>query len=91
MCEMDAVMLYPTAFRLSDELPGLVDNRLWWEQTSDYWQLPFYSEMSLTALPDRHDALAAREQLFAMRELFGEGDFAPLTLEMPAGPAEPDL
>lgn len=42
--------------------------RFWWEQTSDYWEIPFYSEFGLSALPDRDDALAAREQLWGQRE-----------------------
>lgn len=57
------------------EEPGLVDGRLWWEWTSDYWELPFYSELGLNAPPDRDDALAAREQLFAIRA-FLLGEFA---------------
>lgn len=85
-------MVLFAAARLQDgEQPGLVEGRLAWEQTSDYWDIPFYSELGLTALPDRDDAIAAREQLFAMRELRDEGDLAPLGLEMPAGPAQPDL
>ena len=71
--------------------PGLIDGRLWWEQSSDYWDLPFYSELGLTAPPDRDDALAAREQLFAMRELNDEGDLAPMWPEMPAVNTEPDI
>ena len=43
-------------------------NRLWWEQSSDYWDLPFYAHFGLNAPPDRDEALAAREQLWAMRE-----------------------
>lgn len=49
--------------------------RLWWEQTSVHWELPFYSEFGLNAPPDRDDALAAREQLFAM-QAFQCGEFA---------------
>lgn len=44
------------------------ENLLWWEQSSAYWEMPFYSEFGLTELPDRDDALAAREQLWAVRE-----------------------
>lgn len=46
--------------------------RLWWEQTSWYWELPFFMEVGLAdyaaELPDRDDQLAAREQLFGIRE-----------------------
>lgn len=74
------------------EGPGVIEGRLWWEQTDVYWDLPFYSEMGLTALPDRDDALAAREQLFALRELAGEGDLAPMWPERAtAEPVEPDI
>lgn len=60
---------------------------LFWEQTSDYWDLPFYTEMGLfnsyIMLPLRDDWTAAREQLFAMRELDEEaGEEVPgLNLE----------
>lgn len=51
------------------------EGRFWWEQQSAYWDIPFYADFGLTELPDRDDALAAREQLWAMRELWDEGDF----------------
>ena len=50
------------------EGPGVIEGRLWWEQTDVYWDLPFYAEMGFTALPDRDEALAAREALWALRE-----------------------
>ncbi len=44
--------------------------RLFWEQTSDYWELPFFMDIKLydyqVALPERDDQLAAREQLWAI-------------------------
>lgn len=52
------------------EKPGIsADGRLWWEQSSVYWELPFFTEMGFTPLPERDEMLAAREQLWAMREL----------------------
>ena len=51
-------------------LPGLKDGRLWWEQSSAYWELPFFAEYgySVLSFKDRDCELAAREQLFAVRE-----------------------
>lgn len=48
-----------------------LEERLWWEQSSAYWELPFYSDMGLNAceVGDFDDQLAGREQLFAIREL----------------------
>jgi hypothetical protein len=54
---------------------------LWWEQTDWYWELPFYAEMGMRPVVDREDWLAAREQLFAMRELSDEGDLAALDVD----------
>jgi len=45
--------------------------RLWWEGTESYWNdLPFYAELGLCAevMDNRDDELAAREQLWAIRE-----------------------
>lgn len=43
--------------------------RLWWEQTTVHWELPFFTEMGFSVLPEWHEYQAAREQLWAMREL----------------------
>lgn len=50
--------------------PGIIDGRFWWDQKSEYWDLPFYSELGLSTniYMDFDDALAGREQLFAIRE-----------------------
>lgn len=44
--------------------------RLWWEQNSAYWDLPFYAEAGICcdAMGNRGDELAGREQLWAIRE-----------------------
>ncbi len=58
----------------------MMNEPFWWQFTSDYWELPFYSEYGLTELPERDDALAAREQLWAMRECDEEsGEETPET------------
>lgn len=46
----------------------------WWRFTPDYWDLPFYAEAGLCcdAMTDKDDALAAREQLWAIREGLAE-------------------
>ncbi len=47
--------------------------RLWWEQTGEYWNMPFFMDVALydyqVALPERDDQLAAREQLWAVIHL----------------------
>lgn len=46
-------------------------DRFWWEQTSVYWELPFFAEMGICCPElglDRGDELAAREQLWFIRE-----------------------
>ncbi len=43
----------------------------WWEGTASYWELPFYAEMNLCCeglLDNYGEMLAAREQLWAIRE-----------------------
>lgn len=75
---------YPDYFY---EGAGVIDGRLWWEQSDVYWDLPFFSEMGLCPIPDRDANIAAREQLFAMREL--PEDVLPL--ERSTDPAEPDI
>lgn len=43
----------------------------WWQQGTDYWNLPFYAEMDCCCeglAGDPGDWQAAREQLWAMRE-----------------------
>jgi hypothetical protein len=57
---------------------GVVEGRLWWEQSSVAWELPFYSELGLTPPPDRDDALAAREQLWAIRERLSNPKIQPI-------------
>jgi hypothetical protein len=80
---------YPDYFY---EGPGVIEGRLWWEQTDVYWDLPFYSEFGLTQPPERDAMLAAREQLFALRELMDEGDLAPMLPErVTADAVEPDI
>lgn len=58
--------------REAEKSPGIIDGRLWWEQSSEYWELPFYTEAGIfggdAVLPDRDDWLAAREQLWSSRE-----------------------
>lgn len=53
------------------------DHVFFWRQSSDYWDLPFFSEFGLSPLLDFEDTCAAREQLWATRELMDEGDSAP--------------
>ncbi len=50
----------------------MIDGRLWWEQSSDYWELPFYAEAGLIGPSEQDDRLAAREQLYAIREGLAE-------------------
>lgn len=66
---------YPRSFYKG---AGVIDGRLWWEQTTVFWELPFYSDIGFNQLPDRDDSLAAREQLWAMRELARENNFAAI-------------
>lgn len=54
--------------------------RFWWQQSSFFWDLPFFSEFGWMAPVDFENACAAREQLFAQRELLDEGDLAPDSL-----------
>lgn len=56
-----------------------MSGRLWWEQTAAYWDLPFYSIFGMTELPSREDALAGREQLWAMLHMQDEGDLAAMS------------
>lgn len=59
----------------------MMDDRFWWEGTSEYWELPFYSDFGLDVMPDFDDMLAGREQLWALRELdceSGEDIAAPI-------------
>ncbi len=50
------------------DMPGIIDGRLWWENTAAYWDLPFYTEGPYSPPSERDDELAGREQLFAIRE-----------------------
>ena len=51
--------------------------RLWWDQQSEYWELPFYAEMGIfMPFPqDRGNELAAREQLWAVREDLTDSEY----------------
>lgn len=70
----------------------MIEGRFWWEQTPDYWDMPFFSEFGLSTLPERDDALAVREQLWAMRELEDEGDLGAMWPELENKTIqEPDL
>lgn len=52
-------------------VPDATRDALWWEGKQEYWDLPFYAEMGMCceAMLKRDDELAAREQLWAIREL----------------------
>lgn len=54
--------------KVDENLPGIIDGRLWWQQSSAYWELPFYADYGLYPPKDRRDHIAAREQLWAIRE-----------------------
>ena len=59
---------------------GRAKDRFWWELGETYWWMPFFAEMGLNceAMFEREEELAAKEQLWAIRELADEGDLAAL-------------